>query len=170
MSSGNVWATLARIILRARSVYDARARSGELDYQRCQFENGKFFRVADVDRSGHVIGAIHQANEAIDQIIDITERARLQPVAEYGDIAAEQRLDDKIRDHAAVVGVHARAVGVEDPRDLDAQAMLAPVIKEQGFGAALTLIVAGSRASRVHMAPIIFALRVHIGIAVDFRG
>jgi hypothetical protein len=78
---------LARIILRARSVYDARARSGELDHQRCQFENGKFFRIADIDWSGHVIGAIHQANEAVDQIIDIAKRARLQSVTKHGDIA-----------------------------------------------------------------------------------
>src|SRR6516164_6261340 len=96
MSSGNIWATLARIILRARSVHDARAGSGELDHYRSQFENGKFFRVADIDRSGHVIGAIHQANEAIDQIVDVTKRSRLLTVAEHGDIATEQGLHDKV--------------------------------------------------------------------------
>ena len=92
MSFGNIWATLARIILRARSAYDARAGSGELDCQGSQFENGKFFRIADIDRSSHVIGAIHQANEAVDQIIDIAKRARLQSVTKHGDVAAEQCL------------------------------------------------------------------------------
>ena len=87
---GNVRATLPRIILRARSMHDARAGSGELDHQLCQFENGKFFRIADIDRSSHVIRAVHQANEAIDQIIDVTKRARLQSVAKDRDVAAEQ--------------------------------------------------------------------------------
>ena len=113
---------------------------------------------------------IHQANEAVDQIIDITKRARLQSVAEHGDIAAEQGLHDEVRYHAAVVGVHARPVGVEDARDLDAQFVLAPIIEEQGFGAALAFIVAGARADRVDVAPIILGLRMHVGIAVDFGG
>ena len=54
-----------------------------------------------------------------------------------GDGLAPQGLDDEVGDHAPVVGVHARAVGVEDARHLDAQLVLAVVVEAQGFGAAL---------------------------------
>jgi hypothetical protein len=54
--------------------------------------------------------------------------------------------------------MHAGAVGVEEARDLDAQFVLAVIVKEQGLGAALALIVAGVRADRFSMAPVVFPL------------
>ena len=38
-------------------------------------------------------------------------------------------------------GMHARSVGIEYPRDLDLEAMLAVIIEEQGFGATLSFII-----------------------------
>jgi hypothetical protein len=49
--------------------------------------------------------------------------------------------------------MHARTVGVEDARDLDAQLMLPPVVDEQRFGTALALVVAGADADRIDVAP-----------------
>ena len=54
-----------------------------------------------------------------------------------GDGLALERLDDEVAHHAAVIGLHAGAIGVEDACDLDVQAMMAAVVAEQGFGAAL---------------------------------
>ena len=81
-----------------------------------------------------------------------------------------QRLHDEIGHHAPVGGVHARAVGVEDPRDLDLELVLAVIIEEQGLGAALALVIAAARADRVDVAPIVFGLRVDRRIAIDFAG
>ena len=57
--------------------------------------------------------------------------------------SSAQRLDDEIGHHAPVVGVHARSISIEDAHNLDAQAVLAPVVEEQRLGAALALVVAG---------------------------
>jgi hypothetical protein len=66
--------------------------------------------------------------------------------------------------------VHVRAVGVEDAGDLDLQPVLAVIVEEQGFGAALALVVAAARADRIDVAPIAFGLRMDVGIAVDLAG
>ena len=66
--------------------------------------------------------------------------------------------------------MHARPVGVEDPRDLDLQPVLAEIVEEQRLGAALALVVAGTRADRVDVAPVLLGLRVYRGIAVDLGG
>ena len=83
------------------------------------------------------------------------------------DVTAHQRLHDEVRHHAPVVRMHARTVGVEDARYLDAQLVLAPVVEKQRLGAALAFIIAGTDANRVDVAPILFGLRMHAGIAID---
>lgn len=62
--------------------------------------------------------------------------------------------------------MHARAVSVEDAHDPDVDAVLAAVIEKQRLGAAFALIVAGAGADRVHIAPVVFLLRVGQGIAI----
>ena len=42
---------------------------------------------------------------------------------------------------------------IEDAGDLDAQAVLALVVEEQGLGAALAFVVAGARTDGVYVAP-----------------
>jgi len=98
------------------------------------------------------------------------QRARLQPVAIERDVMAKQRLDNEVRDHATVVGVHPRTVGIEYPCDLDRQIVLPTVVEEQGFRATLALVVAGARTDRIDVPPIVLALRVNAGIAIDLRG
>ncbi len=65
--------------------------------------------------------------------------------------------------------MHARAVRVEDARDLDLHPVLAVVIHEQGFGTALAFVVAGADTDRVHAAPVTFRLWMYFGIAIHFR-
>jgi len=81
-----------------------------------------------------------------------------------------QRLQDEIADHASVIRVHPRPVGVEDPHDLDRQIALETVGVEQRFGAALPFIVAGTQPDRIHVAPVLLHLRVDVGVAVNLAG
>ena len=59
-----------------------------------------------------VIG--HEAQEAVDEVGHVAEGAGLAAVAVDRDVIARQRLADHVGDHAAVVGPHARPIGVED--------------------------------------------------------
>jgi hypothetical protein len=63
--------------------------------------------------------------------------------------------------------MHSRAVCIEDASNLDLDAALSVIVEEQGFGATLSLIVAGPGTNTVHMAPIVLGLRVHRGIAIN---
>src|SRR6202012_775084 len=83
---------------------------------------------------------------------------------------ALQRLDNEVRHDAPIVRMHARAVGVEDARDADAQLVLAVIIEEQGRGAALAFVVASARTDRVDVAAIILGLRMDRRIAIDLGG
>jgi hypothetical protein len=113
---------------------------------------------------------VHQAHKAFNEVVHVAKRAGLRAVAVEGDGLTLQRLDDEVAHHAAVFGVHARAVGVEDARDLDVYAVLAAVVEEQGFGAALAFVVARARTDRVGLAPVAFGLRMDFGVAVDLAG
>ena len=167
---GDVGLALARIVGRQRPAHDLGARSRHVDHDLGELADRELGGIADVDGAGDVVGGLHQADDAVDEIVDIAERTGLPAVAIDGDVASEQRLDDEIRDHAAVIGMHARTIGVEDARHLDAQLVLAPIIEEQGLGAALAFVVAGPGADRIDVAPILLGLRVDVGIAIDLRG
>src|SRR5207248_4458873 len=97
----------------------------------------------------------------------IAEAAGLGAIAIDRDVLAVQRLRDEVRNHPAVIGVHAWPVGVEDPHHLDSQPVLAPVIEEQSLGTALALIVARTHTDRVHTTPIALGLRMDFGVAID---
>ena len=113
---------------------------------------------------------VHQPLPAVEQVVDVAEGAGLHAVAVDRDVLALERLDDEIRHHAAVVGVHAWSVGVEDPRYLDAQFVLAVVVEEQRLGAALALVVAGARPQRIDVAAVALDLRMHRRVAIDLAG
>ncbi len=115
-------------------------------------------------------GAAISAHKPVDQIVDIAEGAGLGAVAVEGDRLVLQRLDDEVGDDAAVIGVHARPVGVEDAGDADLQIVLAVIVEEQGLGAALAFVVAGARPDRVDVAAIALRLRMHGRVAIDLRG
>jgi hypothetical protein len=81
---------------------------------------------------------------------------------------AEQGLHDKIRHHAPVLRVHARAEGVEDPRHFDTQFVLTKIVEEQSLGAAFSFIITRARADRIDVSPIVFRLRMDLWVAVHF--
>ena len=119
-----------------------------------------------VNSSGDSMGP----DDGVDHIVHVAERSRLTAVSEHGNGLVAKGLDDECRYHAAVVGHHARAVRVEYTGHLDAKLVLPPVVEKQGFGAPLAFVVAGSYADGIHMAPVVFGLRVHLGIAVYLAG
>ena len=65
---------------------------------------------------------------------------------------------------------HARAVRVEDSHDADLETVLAVVVHEEGLRDTLALVVAAPESDRIHVPPVLLALRVDVRIAVDFRG
>jgi hypothetical protein len=66
-------------------------------------------------------------------------------------------------------GMHPWAVGIENPHNFYAEIMLAPVIKKQCLGAALSFIVTGPHSDRIDAPPVALRLRMDFRIAVDFR-
>ena len=62
-------------------------------------------------------GRLHHAQEAIDEVIDEAERPRLLAVTVDREGLAAQCLGDEVRDEAAIHGVRAGAVRVENADD-----------------------------------------------------
>ncbi|MNJ43920.1 hypothetical protein D3C77_389480 [compost metagenome] len=151
-------------------VNQPRTRPGHGDDPLGQFVDGDLVRIADVDRPVDLLVRIHQADEALDQVVDEAERAGLFARAVDGDLPSRQGLDDEVGDHAPVIRVHARAIGVEDAHDPRGQAVLLAEVRHQGLGEALALVVAGARPDRVDVAAIALHLRVDFRVAVDLRG
>jgi len=79
-------------------------------------------------------------------------------------------LDDEVGDDASVVGVHSRAIGIEDPYDADVDVVGSVVIEEESFGAAFSFVVAGANSDGVDVSPVGFGLGMDVRFAVDFAG
>ena len=167
---GDVGLALGRIVLRQRPAHELRGRAGHRQHLLGQLQDGELARVAEVDRPGHVVGRGHHPQKPRDQVVGIAEAAGLAAVAVDGDRLALQRLDDEVRHHPAIVGMHARPVRVEDPHHLDPQVVLAKVVEAERLGAALALVVAGARPDRIDVAPVVLGLGMLAGVAVDLRG
>ena len=140
---------------------DLRARAGHLDHLLRQLQQRHLVRVADVDRQVRV--GLHQRDQPLDQVVDVTEAARLAAVAEDRHRLVLQRLAQEGRDRPPVVRPHPRAVGVEDPHDARVDPLLAVVGHRQRLGVALGLVVDAARADRVDVAPVALGLRVDLG-------
>ena len=133
-----------------------------------QLEQRHLTRIADIDRIVH--RRLHEPPDALDEIGHVGERARLGAVAVYGQGLAPESLADEGGDGAAVREPHAAPIGVEDPHDARVDLMEAVIGHGDGFGEALGFVVDAAGAHRIDVAPVVLALRVHEGIAVDLRG
>jgi hypothetical protein len=170
LDTGDVRASLHGIILRQWPSNDFGLGAGQPDGGLGQFAHGNFVWIADVERSCDALVGVHQADETIDQVIDVAECSGLPAVAVEGDLVALQCLDDEVRNDAPVVRVHTWAVGIENSSDLDAYPVLPEVVEEQGLGAALAFIVAGARPKGIDVAAVVLGLRVDGWIAIDLAG
>ena len=81
-----------------------------------------------------------------------------------------ERLDHEVGDDAAVVGLEARAVGVEDANHVGVDAVVAMPCGDGGLGEALGFVVDGARADGVDAAPVGFDLGMNLGVAVALGG
>ena len=109
---------------------------------------------------------LHVAAHGFHKVVAILEAAGLESVAKQGDILVVERLHDEVGDHAAVLGMHVGSVCIKDSHHADIHAILAAVVRGEGFGATLALVVARADADCVHIAPIALDLRMHEGIAI----
>lgn len=150
-------------------MHDPGARAGKADDDIRQLPDREFAGIAEIERAGDVIRRRHQAQEGVDEIVDVAEGSGLLAAAVNGDVLATKRLDDEIRDDPAVIRPHAGPVGIEDAGDLDPDAMLAMVVEEERFRASLALVVAGARPDRIDVPPIVFRLRMLERVAIDLR-
>lgn len=135
-----------------------------------EFDHGEFAGVAEVDGAGDGGIAVHEADEAFDEVVAVAEGAGLLAVAIDGDRFALEGLHDEVGNNASVLGVHAGAVCIEDADDFDLELVLAVVVEEERFGAAFAFVVAGADADGVDVAPVGFGLGVNGGVAIDFGG
>ena len=109
---------------RERPVDSAQLDARERAIERGELADRVLARVADIDHASGEPGPRREAHEPVDKIVDVAEAARLRAVAVHGQRLAAQRGDAEVGDHAAVAGLHPRAVRVEDARDapVDARA------------------------------------------------
>ena len=85
-------------------------------------------------------------------------------------VRGAQGLHHEVRDDAAIVGLEARAVGVEDADEVGVDAVVAVPGGDGGLGEALGLVVDGARADGVDAAPVGLDLGMNLGVAVALGG
>jgi hypothetical protein len=83
---------------------------------------------------------------------------------------AAEGLHHEVGDDAAVVGLQARAVGVEDADDVGVDAVVAVPGGDGGLREALGLVVDRARADGVDAAPVGLDLGMDLGVAVALGG
>ena len=147
-----------------RFVHDLGSRSGQLDDPVRELENGHLGGVPDVDRV--LLLGPQKPDDALDEILDVTEASRLATVAVHGERLVLQRLAHEIRHHASVPHTHPRAVGVEDPHDAGLHAVAPRVSHRHRLEEPLRLVVHSARTDRIDVAPVVFALRMDERVAV----
>src|SRR6185503_1124330 len=87
-------------------------------------------RIAEIHRLVQAVD-IHQAYKPLNEILDVTERARLLSLAVKRQRLSTQCLHDKIRNDAAVVLKHSWSIRVEDARDANVDFVLTMIVSHQ---------------------------------------
>ena len=111
---------------------------------------------------------LHVLAKRVDEVVAVLERTRLTAVAVDRDVLVAKRLHDEVRDHTAVLRMHARSVGIEDAHHPRVDIELANTVRNQRLAHSFAFVVAAADANRVDIAPLMLLLRMHQRIAVDF--
>lgn len=69
-----------------------------------ELADGEFITVSDVDRAAFV--RVHEGDHAIDEVVNVLERTSLRSITVDGHVFAFKGLDDEVRDHTSIEGVH----------------------------------------------------------------
>ena len=112
---------------------------------------------------------MQQLVEPGDQIVDILKAARLLPLAVDRQRLAFERLHDEIGHYPAVADAHARPVGVKNAHDPRVETVKPMIRHGHRFGKSFGLVVNAARSDGIDVAPVLFTLRPHQRIAIDFR-
>jgi len=142
----------------------------QLSYHVSDLQYGDLFSPPQIYRAHKIFRACHQSLQGLHHVIDIAKRSRLTAIAIHRERAPGKGLRKEIRHHSAIVRRHAGTISIEDTGNLHPRAPHPLKFNEQGFCTALTLVVAGARPNRVHIAVVILVLRMLLRIAIDFAG
>jgi len=77
---------MTRIVLRQRLTDDLRPGAGHFNHRFRELADGEFGGVTEIDWSRNVVSRIHQTQDALDQIVNVTKGPRLHAVAVYREI------------------------------------------------------------------------------------
>src|SRR6185369_13129140 len=164
----DVGLALSWIVSRQRQIRKPRFRIARLYHFFRKLHDRELTRIAEIHRLVQIID-VHQANQSLNQIFDVTERARLLSLAVKRQRLTSQRLHNEIGNHAAIVFEHSWPIGIEDPCDANIDFILPVIVHHQRLSDALAFVVAGADADRINVAPVVFRLRVDQRIAIHFR-
>src|SRR5215208_7937634 len=157
--AGYIRAALFGIVFGERLVGDLALRARELYDYLGDLTHRVLDGVADVDRTS--LFAIHQADHAFDQVLDILHAPGLRAFSVDGQRLAQEGLSYEVRDHPAIILPHFRTVGIEDAHDPGIASMVAMVGHCQGLGITFGLVVDAPWARGAYVAPVFLVLRVH---------
>ena len=124
------------------SIHQFRLASDEFQYNFGQFEDRELFRITQVDGTDEVFGVVHHPDQAVNQIIAITERPGLRSVAKDRDVLALEGLAHDILAGAAKA---AQAYEVSKIKTVQKVGDPADEVVRYAEAAGVDLIVMGTR-------------------------
>src|SRR5262249_4286410 len=77
----NIWLALLGVVLRQREVLELRFRSSQLENGFSKLADGEFSWISKVDGAEKLWGAFHQSDDALNQVVHVTEGPRLTTIA-----------------------------------------------------------------------------------------
>src|SRR6202521_2629143 len=150
----DIRAAARRIVQRQRLIDDFERNAGEPAHDLRELAHVALVRIAEVDRNSASQFGRGAPDHTLDQIIDVTVRARLRTVALNRQGLGAQRLIDESRYDSAVLAPHARPIRVEDAHDTGVETALPDIRHHERLSETLRFVVARARAERVTVAPI----------------
>ena len=108
-----------RVVDRQRLKLDSACDPVIVQHPRATSITEQLVGVAQVERASDLVAAISECQQRPRPCRRRSRTTASAAVAVDGERLPAQRLDDEVRDDAAVLLVHARPVGVEDARNLD---------------------------------------------------
>src|SRR5215467_8974004 len=174
-------------------VADLARRTGEIQHQLRDFQDGQFTRIPKVDRimdtrllgscglgqqkflvgpliNGFVRIRKQKREYSSYEVLDIAEAPRLISLAEYSKRLPLERLNDEVRHDPSVISPHTGAECVEDPHNPRIDPVIPMVGHRHSLRKPFRLVVDSARTDRINIPPIGLRLRIHEWITVNFGG
>lgn len=156
--------TNLRVIDRQGFVFDRAAGFDNPSDFFGKLEDRHFRGVPNIHRL--VIVTHHEAIDAVDEIGDITKTPCLTAITKNGEGFSGKSLADDGGDDATIIQPHAWSVRIEDTDNFCVEVVIPMVGHGDGFGKAFGFVIDAPGADRVHVAPVVFILRVNEGVPI----